>query len=116
VLILESEDFEGSCCSSFIMMEPSSHGNGDHLVWLLRGRTSKDRRLRHPLPTSLMRPGLGEGQASVREERVQVLLLQDQDLMQARSPHPEVAELDINPPLATSAGLYTLDALVILGS
>ena len=30
--------------------------------------------------------------------------------------HPEVAELDINPLRATSAGLYALDALVILES
>lgn len=53
------------------------------------------------------------GQPGVnREELVKVLLAVSRLLLA----HPEVAELDINPLRATSAGLYALDALVILES
>ncbi len=61
-LIRHENAFHGLCRSSVVMVEPTQHRNGNHLVWVVWERGRKRRRVRDPLPKPLMRSSLIEGQ------------------------------------------------------
>jgi len=69
------------------MVEPTQHGNGDHLGCLLRCRNRTYWRLRNPLPKPLMGSGLLKVEEIRSEEAMELLLLENEEVIQAFSPH-----------------------------
>jgi hypothetical protein len=69
------------------MVEPTQHGNGDHLVCLLRYRNRKYWQLRNPLPKPLMGSSLIEGHRIRFEKPGEVLLMEVQEVIQTFSSH-----------------------------
>jgi hypothetical protein len=64
-------------------MQTTQHGNGDHVVRLIWWRSRKHRRIRNPLPDSLMWPSLIVVYDIGLEETMELFLLQDQEMIQA---------------------------------
>ncbi len=79
--------FHRLCRSLVVMMYPTSYRNGNHLVWLVRERSRMHRRLRDPLPKPLMGSGLIEIDNILVEKPGELLLMEDQEMIQAFSPH-----------------------------
>jgi hypothetical protein len=80
-------DFHGLCCSLILMVSPTQHGNGGHLVCLLRCRNRMYWRLRNPLPKPLLGLGLIEVHRRRFEKAAELLLMEDQDVIQTCSSH-----------------------------
>ena len=69
------------------MVQSPQHRNGEYLMRLGRWRSRKRQRLRNPLPKPLMRSSLIEVDDIGLEEAVELLLMQDQEMIQAFSSH-----------------------------
>jgi hypothetical protein len=69
------------------MVQPTQHGNGDHLVRLVRYRSRKRWWVWDRLPKPLMGSGLMEGQHRGIEEAVELFLIEDQEMIQTFSPY-----------------------------
>ena len=86
-LPLGEYDFHGLCCSLVVMVQSPQHRNGEYLMRLGRWRSRKRQRLGNPLPKPLMRSSLIEIQDRDSEEAGELLLMEDQKVIQAFSPH-----------------------------
>ena len=69
------------------MMQPTQHGNGANLAQLIRRRSRKHRRVRNPLPKPLMGSSLMKVENICIEEAMELLLLDNEEVIQAFSPH-----------------------------
>jgi hypothetical protein len=86
-LTLHAYAFHGLCRSSVVMVYPTQHRNGNHLVRMIGERGRKRWRVRDLLPEPLMRSSLIERQDRGPEEAGELLLMEDQEVIQACSPH-----------------------------
>jgi hypothetical protein len=68
-------------------MQSTQHRNGDHLVRLIWWRSRKHRPVWNPLPDPLMWPSLIVVHDIGLEKTVELFLVQDQEMIQAFSPH-----------------------------
>jgi len=69
------------------MVQPTQHGNSASLVRLVWWRKRKHRRVRNPLPKPLMGSGLLKVEEIRSEEAMELLLLENEEVIQAFSPH-----------------------------
>ena len=87
LLTLGKYNLRGLCCSLIVMVQPTQHGNGANLVRMVWRRSRTHRRLRNPLPKPLMGSGLIEVHRIGFEKPGELLLMPDQEMIQAFAPH-----------------------------
>ena len=73
--------------SAVVMVQPTQHRNGDHLVRIVWERSKRQQRVWNPLPKALMRSSLVKVHDIRFEKVMKLLLLEDQVVIQAFSPH-----------------------------
>jgi hypothetical protein len=81
------DTFEHLRCLSIVMVSSTQDRNRKQLARLVWGRSRKQQWLRNPLPKPLMGSGLMKGHHRVLEKAVELLLPQDEEVIQAFSPH-----------------------------
>jgi hypothetical protein len=75
------------CRSSIVMVQPIQHRNREHLVRLVRGKSRMHWQIRNPLPKPLVGSSLIEIQDIGLEDAVELPIMEDQEMIQAFSPH-----------------------------
>jgi hypothetical protein len=88
-IILGPYDFHSLCSALVIVMEPTQHRNGDHFVRLGRVKWRAHWGVGNPLPQPLMRSSSVKVHAKCLEKMIQLLLMQDQEVIQAFSSHTQ---------------------------